>query len=90
MGVGEHHFEFVSVSYSAHHVTDDAFNCSQDGISLFLLEPHSKFNSILFVFELLFSNFEGDMSEALGEFAKWALDSNVPGFDVDSNSFRDR
>ena len=88
--ISKNHSEFISCCNSSHHVTNFTSNCSKDSISLFFLKPHPKFNSILFVFELLFSNLEWNVFKAFGNFAKWAFNSNISGFDINGNLIKYR
>lgn len=87
--VGEDHAELVADSDSGNHVADDASDGTEYCISLLLLEPHAELKSGLSPLGVLLSDLEGNVAEALGEFAERALDSDCAGFDVDGDSFWD-
>ena len=90
MGISEDHLELVSNSNTSDHISDNASNSTKYSISLLLLKPHSESESRLAIFlGIFFSDFKWDVTEAFGEFSKWALDSDGSSFDLDSDSVWD-
>jgi len=90
VGVGQDHAELVADSDSGDHVSDDASNSTQHCVSLLLLEPHAESESgLVGPLGVLFADLEGNVAEALGEFAEWTLDCYGSGFDLDGDSIRD-
>ena len=91
MGVGEDHLELVSDGDSGDHVSNSASDGAESSVSLFLLKPHSELKSFLSGFlEGLLPEFEGDVSEGSGDFAEWAANGDVSGFDINLDSVGDR
>ena len=88
--VSEDHAELVADGDSGDHVADDASDGTKHCVSLLLLEPHAEPKSGLVGFLcVLLADLEGNVAEALGEFAERALDCDCAGFDVDGDSIWD-
>ena len=88
MGVGEDHSELVADGDAVHHVPDDALDSAEDGVSFFLLQPHSELDSIFLILQLLFSHLEWDVLEGLGELPQWTLHVHNPRLYVDLHPVR--
>ncbi len=89
MGVGEDHAELVADGDSGDHVADDAAHGTEHCVSLLLLEPHAELESGLAPLGVLLADLEGDVAEALGQFAERTLDGDGAGLDFDADSFGD-
>lgn len=90
MGVGKDHAELVTSSDSGDHVADYAAYGAEHCVSLLLLEPHSEPESwLVALLGVLLADLEGDVTEALGQLAEWALDSDCAGLHLDVDSIWD-
>jgi hypothetical protein len=90
MGVGQDHSELIPDRNASKHVSNGASNGPEDGVSLFLLQPHPKLDGGRFgLFAEILSDFNGDMFEAPGERTEFALNDDLAGLDVNSDTFWD-
>jgi hypothetical protein len=76
MGICQDHPEFVSVGDSVNHVSNCASDGTENGVSLFLLKPHSEFDGGSSLFTGFLDHLEGDVFERFGEAAQFALDGD--------------
>lgn len=90
MTVGEHHFELVADWDTGEHIADCAFNGSDSGVSLLLLEPDLELKDRLAsLCGFVLVDLDGDVLESFGELSERALHVDLSGLDINFNSFRD-
>ena len=90
MTVGEHHSEFVADWDTGEHIADCAFNGSDGGVSLFLLEPDLELEDWFASFSwFIFVDLDGAVLEAFGKLSERALHVDLSGLNIHFNSFRD-
>ena len=89
MGVCQDHLELVSVGDTVDHVSNGWSDGTEDGVSLFLLKPHSEFDGWVALFVLIFNHFERNVSEGFGEGTEFTLDNDLSWLDINGDSFGD-
>ena len=76
MGICQNHLEFVSIGDTVDHVSNGASDSTEDGISLFLLKPHSELNGWVSFFVLVLDHFKRNVFESFCEGTQFTLDSD--------------